>query len=106
MGAAGFLIASVAGQLSGAWVYWRVRGATETRPSTELRAATASGFVTALIASAAYIPLGIHTWAGGTGTHWGLSVFLGICLGICQAVLFRGSPLAPPLRAGAPSEKD
>jgi len=106
VGAVSFLLGSIVGQLSGAWVYWRVRSAVQSARTAELGAAAVSGAVTAVIASAAYLGLGIHTWAGGVDAHWGLAVFLGVCLGICQAVLFRGNPLAPPTDRGVSSKMD
>ena len=35
-----------------------------------------AGLVTTVTASAIYIPLGVHTWLGGEGMPWGISVFL------------------------------
>src|SRR5437867_4421871 len=96
MGLAGFIIGSVAGQFSGAWVYWRIRGSSPGPSMREADAAAAAGFVTAVVASAIYIPLGVHSWVLGSGTHWGMSVFLGLCLGLCQGMLFRGRPLRSP----------
>ena len=95
MGTAGFVIGTVAGQVSGAWAYWRILG-TGPGPSTrELEAGWAAGLVTTVIASAIYIPLGVHTWLGGDGAPWAASVFLALCMGICQGMLFRGRPLRP-----------
>src|SRR6266516_539403 len=104
LGTAGFIIGTVAGQLAGAWAYWRIRGNSPGQlnreddtaaANREFDAAWAAGFVTAVVASAIYIPLGVHTWVGGNGTHWGMSVFLGLCAGLCQGILFRGRPLRP-----------
>jgi hypothetical protein len=96
MGLAGFIIGTMAGQFSGAWVYWQIRGTGPGPAMRETYAAAAAGVVTAVVASAVYIPLGVHTWVGGNGISWGASVFLGMCMGICQAVLFRGRPLRGP----------
>ena len=103
MGTPGFIIGTLAGQLSGAWVYWRIRGNTPEPSTREFDAAWAAGLVTTVVASAVYIQLGVHTWVGGAGTSWGMSVFLGICAGICQGILFRGRPLRPRPRRPTPS---
>ena len=92
MGVAGFIIGTAAGQFSGAWAYWRIRNRAGSA-DPEFDAAWAAGLVATVIASAVYIPLGVHTWLGGDGAPWGLSVFLGVCIGICQGMLFRGRPL-------------
>ena len=93
MGILGFIVGTVAGQLCGSWVFWRVRD-NNPRPETqEAFAAAAAGLVTAVIATAMYIPLGVHTWVGGIGTPWGMAAFLALSMGLCQAVLFRGRPL-------------
>lgn len=94
MGVAGFVLGTLAGQIAGAWVYWRVRASREPVVH-EFQAATAAGIATTIVASALYIPLRVHTWIGGEGTHWGASVFLGLCMGICQGALFRGRPFGP-----------
>ena len=95
MGTLGFIIGTAAGQFSGAWMYWRIREARRTAAVREADAATAAGLVTTAVASAFYIPLGVHTWIGGDGTPWGASVFLAVCMGLCQGILFRGRPLRP-----------
>jgi hypothetical protein len=94
MGLAGFMLGTVGGQLAGASVYWRTRGSSGA-PTGEFRAAAAAGVVTTLVASALFVLLGVHRWIGGEGTHWGASVFLGLCVGIVQGVLGRGRPLSP-----------
>jgi len=95
MGVAGFVLGTLAGQFAGAWVYWRIRGNSLPPANREYGAAMAAGFVTTLVASAIYVPLGVHTWLLGDGASWGLSVFLGLCMGISQGLLFRGRPLGP-----------
>ena len=103
MGVGGFIIGTVAGQFAGAWAYWRVRGQRSEPATRETRAAIAAGLVTTLVASAIYVPLGVHAWLGGDGTPWGASVFLGVCMGVCQGVLFRGRPLrAQPPKSALP----
>ena len=95
MGMAGFIIGTVAGQFSGAWAYWRIRGKSAASPDREFDAAWAGGLVATVVASAIYVPLGVHIWIGGSGTSWGASVFLGVCMGLAQGMLFRGRPLRP-----------
>jgi hypothetical protein len=97
MGVAGFVIGTFAGHISGRWVYRQVRTEGAGSNMHETRAAVASGLGTAVIASAIYILLGVHTWAGGM--PWGFSVFLGLCMGIFQGALYRGKPLLPPRRS-------
>ncbi len=83
-----FVIGTVAGQFAGAWVSWRIR-----RRAEWIRR-TSAGLVTAVVATGIYLPLRVHTWAGGEGASRALSPFLGVCIGICQGVLWRGRPLA------------
>ena len=94
MGLAGFIFGSLAGLFSGAWVYGHVGDDSPVTVKHQLRAAAAAGLVTTVIASAIYIPLRVHIWVGGDGTSWGASVFLALCMGICQGILFRGRPLS------------
>jgi hypothetical protein len=103
MGLAGFLLGTAIGQLAGAWLYWRVRASHELIPR-EFQAATVAGITTTVVASALYIPLQVHTWIGGEGTFWGASVFLALCMGICQGALLRGRPLGPRSPTTTPTE--
>jgi len=91
----GFIVGTIAAQLAGSWLYWQVRGADPQRRRPEWLAATAAGTLAAVVATAIYVPLRVHTWVGGSGTSWAASIFLGLCMGIVQAVLFRGRPLGP-----------
>jgi len=93
MGLAGFIIGSVAGLLSGAWVYEHFRRDSKMSLGHQLRSAAAAGVMTTLIDSAIYVPFRVHVWLGGEGTSWGASVFLALCMGICQGILFRDRPL-------------
>ena len=52
MGAAGFVIGTAAGQVAGAWLYWKVRGVGPAPAPREVPAAIAAGVVTAIVASA------------------------------------------------------
>jgi hypothetical protein len=87
----GFILGSVIAQFAGAWVYH----ASKKRLAVgELLAALGAGLATTVVASAVYIPLHAHEWLAGPGASWEISVFLGLCMGIAQGVLFRGRPLA------------
>lgn len=99
MGVAGFLLGTAAGQLFGAWAYRRVLGYGAAQPMRKVRAALAAGLVTTAVTTVIYIPFHVHTWAGGDGTPWGMSVFLGLCMGICQGALFRGRPFLRETRS-------
>jgi len=92
MGVIGLIIGTSAGQFAGAWAYWQVRGYNPDPAVHEVLAAAAAGLVTTVVASAVYVLLGVHTWVLGDGTPWGMSVFIGLCMGLCQAILFRGRP--------------
>jgi hypothetical protein len=94
MGLAGFAIGTVAGQFAGAWAYGRIRGGGPEPAPHEVLAAVAAGLTTTLVSSVVYVPLGVHIWLAGEHTSWGASVFIALCMGICQAVLFKGRPLA------------
>ena len=89
----GFVLGTVAAQFAGAWVYLHVRGDALVTTTRGILAASAAGLVTGVIATAIYIPLGVHTWLGGPGTPRFTSAFVGFCAGLCQAVLLRGRPL-------------
>jgi len=91
----GFIVGTIAGQLAGSWTYWRVRGTGPTPTHPEWWSATAAGLVAAVAAAVLYLALNVHIWLGGVGSSRGLSLFLALCMGICQAVLFRGRPLRP-----------
>jgi hypothetical protein len=103
VGVAGFLLGTAVGQLAGAWLYWRVRASHELI-AREFQAATAAGITTTVVASALYIPLHVHSWIGGEGTPWAASIFLALCMGICQGALFRGRPLGPRSFTITPTE--
>ena len=89
MGILGFVIGSVAGQFCGAAVYLRV----SSDPSRKLQASIAGGVAAAVCSSAIYVAFGVQDWLAGPDSWWGVSVFMGICMGLCQAVLFKGRPL-------------
>ena len=86
----GFILGSVIAQFAGAWAYHTSK---RRLAFSELPAAVVAGLVTTVIASIIYIPLHVHDWVAGPGSSWGSSVFLGLCMGIIQGVLFRGRPL-------------
>jgi len=86
----GFIIGSVIGQLAGAWTY---HASKKRLAFTELPAAIAAGLATMAVASILYILWHVQDWLAGPGASCGASVFLGLCMGILQGVLFRGRPL-------------
>lgn len=106
MGAVGFAVGAIAGQVSGAWCYWRVRHKGLGGYKSEALAATCAGFVTALVATAVYSLFRVHTWIAGPGSSWGASAFLGLCTGIAQGVMFRGRPLSAFQRNSKDGEND
>ena len=90
MGLLGLLLGAAAAQFLGAWAYLLVK----PRVSREFVAASAAGFVAGLIATVLYRAFHTYSWISGSDTNpWGLSVFLGVCVGISQGALFRGRPL-------------
>src|SRR2546429_6294801 len=88
----GFIIGTLIAQFAGAWTYGRAKRALAL---SEARAATASGIATTVVAALIYTLFRVHEWLGGQGVSWGLSVFMAICVGLVQGVLFRGRPLEP-----------
>jgi hypothetical protein len=91
-GIVGFVLGTMAAQFAGAWTY---RTAKRRLALGEVKAAITSGLATAVVAASAYIPFDVHEWLGGRGVSWDVSVFMAVCMGIAQAVLFRGRPLEP-----------
>ncbi len=86
----GFILGTVLAQFAGAWSY---HASKKHLGFTEVRAALAAGLTTTVVASALYLPFHVHDWIAGPGATWGVAVFLGLCIGILQGVLFRGRPL-------------
>ncbi len=89
---AGLLIGTMIAQLAGARTYWWVRAKTGTSSGSEWLSAISAGFVTTLGAAIVYIPLRLHNLLDSS---WGASVFLALCVGICQGALYRGGRLRP-----------
>ena len=73
-------------------MYWQVRADGPAPGKRETGARLAAGIATAVAASAIFLVFGVHNWVGGDRTPWGASVLLGLCMGVCQGVLFRGRP--------------
>ena len=87
-GIIGFLIDTVSAQLAGASAYRRFhKSPTISEP---VRAA-ATGLLTAIVAAGLYIPFRVGEWLSGA-EDWRVSAFLALCIGICQAILFKGRP--------------
>ena len=87
------LIGLLPAQPAGAWTYSKLKRSSSPRWRREWVAASAAGLITTLVASAIYLALGLHRQLGGWS--WGASVFWGVCFGICQGVLGRGSGRPP-----------
>ena len=93
LGVVGFIIGSIMGQFAGAWTYLRTKLALQAFWYREIVSALLAGLVTALIATAVYVPLGVHIWiTQRQDAPWAAAAFLGVCMGICQGVLFRDRP--------------
>ena len=56
-------------------------------------ASIASGLFATLATSIAFVAIGVHKWFIGPEAPWTASVFLALCFGICEGVLFKGRPL-------------
>jgi hypothetical protein len=99
VGVLGVVIGVMAGQLCGAFIYQRIN----TRPGRKIIASVAAGLVTVLCASPVFIAFSVHRWLAGPEASWGASVFLAVCFGICQGVLFKDRPLRGLRSAGRES---
>lgn len=91
MGLFGFIIGTAVAQFAGAFAYRFAKA----KPLKEALAALSAGLVTAVVATPFYIAFHTHHWLAGSGSSWGISAFLAVCIGIVQGVLFRGRPLTP-----------
>ena len=89
MGLFGFIIGTLLAQVAGAAAYRFAK----RRALNETLAAIAGGFVAAVAATPVYIAFHIQDWLAGSGSSWGVSAFMAVCMGIVQGVLFRGRPL-------------
>lgn len=92
MGLIGFAVGTILGQFAGAWAY---RYSKRRLVLAEWKSAVVSGVATAVVSSLVFVLTSVHDWAGGIGSSWGVSVFLGVCMGIVQGALFPGGPLDP-----------
>ena len=84
------------------WVYGRLRGTNPRGSRREILAAVACGGVASVVAAAFYVPAGIHSLLFGAEVRWPASVFLGVCLGIFQGVLYRGERFVPVKKPDTP----
>ncbi len=89
MGTLGVVIGLMAGVVSGAAAYRWV----SIHFRRQVLASIVSGLVTTVCASPIFIAFGVHRWLAGPEAPWTAAVFLALCYGICQGVLFRGRPL-------------
>jgi hypothetical protein len=88
----GFVLGTVLGQLAGAAAYIQTKARLGF---TELPAAIVAGLTTTVVASSVYLAFHVQEWLGSEPeAPVGYSVFLALCFGICQGVLFRGRPFA------------
>jgi len=94
----GVVIGLMAGVVCGAAAYQWV----STRFKSQVLASVVSGLVTTLCASPIFIAFGVHRWLAGPEAPWTAAVFLALCYGICQGVLFKGRPWYRVLRKGIP----
>lgn len=74
---------------AGDWTYWKIRGESLPGPWLETRARIVAGLATAAVCGALFSALGVHKYFGQE-TPWTFSLFLGVCGGICEGVLYRG----------------
>jgi len=82
-------IAILVSLFAGAWAYWKIRGESLAGPLLETRARIVAGLATAAVCGALFVALGVHKYFGNE-TPWTFSLFLGLCGGICEGVLYRG----------------
>ena len=96
MGVLGVVIGLVAGQFCGAATYKFITA----RSQQKVAASIAAGLVTTICASPIFILFGVHRWLAGPEAPWLAAVFLALCFGLCQGVLFRDRPLRSRSRQG------
>ena len=82
-------IAILVSLFAGDWAYWKIRGESLAGPWFETRARIVAGLATASVCGALFTALGVHKYFGNE-TPWTFSLFLGVCGGICEGVLYRG----------------
>ncbi len=87
-------IALLVSLLAGDWAYWKIRGESLAGPWLETRARILGGLATAGVCGVLFSALGVHKYFFGNETPWTLSLFLGVCVGIYEGVLYRGRFLA------------
>jgi len=83
-------IALLVSLLAGDWTYWKIRGESLAGPWLETRARIVGGLATAAVGGVLFSALGVHKYFFGKETPWTFSLFLGLCVGIYQGVLYRG----------------
>ena len=90
MGILGFLLGTMAGVVGGRVAYRRV---TRKDSNRDVGGRVVAGITTAACASLVYVISDVHDWLL-PGSSWGMSVFMGICMGIAQTVLVRDRSLS------------
>jgi hypothetical protein len=99
LGEIGTVVGLIIAMPGGAFVYRRVHARLAPRRRSRIIAGFAGGLVTALLASAVFIPTRVHVWLGGY--DWRSSVFLAVCFGIIQGALLKENPdILASYRAG------
>ena len=95
IGEIGTLVGLIVALPAGAYAYRRARAALG--PGRMLLApAAVSMLVTAVVATAIFVPMRVHDWLGGQ--DWRSSAFLAVCFGIVQGILGKDKPRLPRLR--------
>jgi membrane protease YdiL (CAAX protease family) len=78
--------------VAGAWAYWKIRGKELPDVWRETRARILAGLATTVVSAAVFIALDVHKYFGNE-IPWTFSIFLAVCAGICEGVLYRGRAL-------------
>ena len=87
----GFIIGTMLGQLAGSWAYWKVYDRRADH-NTEWRESVVAGTVSAVVAAAVYIPTHVQIWLAGEHGTWKVAVFVAVCMGLCQGILWPERP--------------
>ena len=85
----GFIVGTVLGQFAGALVF---HASKKRLALGEAGARALAGLGTTVVTAPVFVIMGVHEWMAGEGTSWGAALFLAVCMGIIQGVLFRGRP--------------
>jgi hypothetical protein len=86
MGILGFVVGTILGLGCGRVAYRLVT--RKPGSDRDVQGRVVAGITTAACASLVYVILDVHEWLL-PGSSWGMSVFMGVCMGIVHAVLVR-----------------